>query len=56
MHINEYGSREDPTIILQYMPLSVKPTIRKGYARCEYMAAYPEEYAQETERFITEIS
>lgn len=41
--------------IPKYMP-SVKPTIRKGYTHCAYMAAHPAEYVQEIESFIAELS
>ena len=37
--------------ISKYMP-NVTPTVRKGYAHCGYMAAHPDDYAEEIERFI----
>lgn len=52
----EYGS-VDPDYKLSKKSLSmflpdIVPVIRNGYAHCGYMAAHPQAYAEEMERFI----
>ena len=44
---NQKGNRTIPV----YMP-HADLTIRAGYSHCGYMAAHPEEYAEEIEAFL----
>lgn len=49
MLVNEYGNRNDPTVIL------LAPMMISGsdlYQHCGYMAAHPKEYVEEIEQFI----
>ena len=61
MMIHEYGSRDNPTLILlapmmvSGLELYAELKIRPEYAYCGYMAAEPQAYVKELEAFIQEV-
>ena len=61
MVIHEYGSRDNPTMILlapmmvSCADLHAEIEIRPGYAHCGYMAAEPQAYVEELEAFIKRL-